>query len=66
MKRLVKRSGSEVKAAAATVNPVLNGVCRVTDVDAFDFSTYDPNIDYQFDSFEAYKEWMERFYESDC
>lgn len=66
MKRLVKKSSSEVKAAASTVNPIIDGVCHVTDVAAFDFSTYNPNIDYKFDSFDDYKAWMERFYESDC
>lgn len=66
MKRLIKRTGSEVKAATKPVNPVLNGVCHVADVNAFDFSAYNPDIDYQFDSFEAYKAWMERFYESGC
>ena len=66
MKRLIKGVESEVKATTSAVNPVVNGVCHVNDVEAFDFSTYNPNTNYQFDSFEAYKAWMERFYESDC
>lgn len=63
MKRLIKKSTSPVEAAT-NVNPVSNGVCHITDVDAFDFDDFDDTLDYRFDSYEDYRAWMERYFES--
>ena len=64
MKKLVHDKES-VTAASDAVNPICNGVCYVTDVDAFDFDNFDDSLDCQFKSFDDYCAWMERYFESD-
>lgn len=54
----------QIAASAKQVNPIINGVCYVNDVDAFDFDDFDDDIDYHFDSYESYKAWMERYLET--